>query len=308
MPIISGTVFDASGNPVAGRIVRAYRRDTGALLAQTLTSDGISSSDPHWDNVVALLHLDGDFEDETGWLWEKQGTEATFEIIADGWDRALRFTGASGNALQASPGNEGHRLSYDNDWTVEMRVRLEGASTGTRVVLSRGRNGSTLSFWMTINLTGVGWVQSINGTGSSTESFTAPFEFTPNKWYHVAVVGRGRFRSIFVDGIKIGEKEFLKAWNNPSSADALRIGSLDYGINYSYWFIGAVDEVRVTNGVARYTEDFTPPTEPFPARKVALPLGKYEITTTYTGECNVICLDDSEGTTYNDLILRTIPA
>lgn len=40
MPVISGTVFDDTGNPVAGRIVRAYRRDTGELLVETLTSDG----------------------------------------------------------------------------------------------------------------------------------------------------------------------------------------------------------------------------------------------------------------------------
>lgn len=36
-------------------------------------------------------------------------------------------------------------------------------------------------------------------------------------------------------------------------------------------------------------------------------VGAYTITTAYTGDCNVIVLDDDAGTTYNDLILRTTP-
>lgn len=35
MPTISGTVYDELGQPVSGRIVRAYRRDTGALIGES---------------------------------------------------------------------------------------------------------------------------------------------------------------------------------------------------------------------------------------------------------------------------------
>lgn len=35
--------------------------------------------------------------------------------------------------------------------------------------------------------------------------------------------------------------------------------------------------------------------------------GAYSFTLTYAGECNVVALDDSAGTVYNDLILRTTP-
>ncbi len=35
--------------------------------------------------------------------------------------------------------------------------------------------------------------------------------------------------------------------------------------------------------------------------------GAYSLTVEYSGECNVVCLDDATGTVYNDLILRTTP-
>lgn len=43
----STPVLDASGAPAAGRVVRVYRRDTGALIANGLTSDG----SPRLENV-----------------------------------------------------------------------------------------------------------------------------------------------------------------------------------------------------------------------------------------------------------------
>lgn len=41
----STPVLDVSGTPAAGRVVRVYRRDTGDLIADGLTSDGLPRSD-----------------------------------------------------------------------------------------------------------------------------------------------------------------------------------------------------------------------------------------------------------------------
>ena len=36
--------------------------------------------------------------------------------------------------------------------------------------------------------------------------------------------------------------------------------------------------------------------------------GSYSISTSYAGECNVLFLDDSAGTTYNDIVARATPS
>ena len=48
-----------------------------------------------------------------------------------------------------------------------------------------------------------------------------------------------------------------------TSGDALVAGQ-HYSVPVASPFVGNLDEVRITKGVARYTSAFTPPTLPFP--------------------------------------------
>jgi hypothetical protein len=77
-----------------------------------------------------------------------------------------------------------------------------------------------------------------------------------NTWYHVAVCRSAGTTRLFVNGILDGS--FTTA-RNYSSSNAFKIGG-DAG---SY-FTGYIDDLRITNSVARYTQNFTPPTAPLP--------------------------------------------
>jgi hypothetical protein len=63
---------------------------------------------------------------------------------------------------------------------------------------------------------------------------------------------------LFVDGVQDGSV----ASNGATSASpTIHIGAMNAVINSSAMY---VDEIRFTNGVARYTTSFTPPTAAFP--------------------------------------------
>ena len=77
-------------------------------------------------------------------------------------------------------------------------------------------------------------------------------------WHHVAVVRNGSAWTLYVDGTS-------RATNTWSGTIADISGSIYIGRDQFYIrdFTGHIDEVRITNGVARYSSAFTPSTTAF---------------------------------------------
>ena len=67
---------------------------------------------------------------------------------------------------------------------------------------------------------------------------------------------------MFVDGVLVGTGSSSVSYTYTT---LLSVGYQVYGLG-RYPFRGGIDEVRITKGVARYTENFTPPDKPFPRR------------------------------------------
>jgi hypothetical protein len=82
-----------------------------------------------------------------------------------------------------------------------------------------------------------------------------------NQWSHCAIVRSSGTLYIFVNGSSI----LTQASVTSNIADSyLKIGGLNAGGATRSTFLGYIDDLRVTKGVARYTTTFTPPTEAFP--------------------------------------------
>jgi len=80
------------------------------------------------------------------------------------------------------------------------------------------------------------------------------------QWYHVAVTRSGTNTRLFVNGTQQGS-----TWTTDSTnylATPLGIGAYLPAPNNSLG--GYLDDIRITNGIARYTTTFTPPSQPFP--------------------------------------------
>jgi len=105
-------------------------------------------------------------------------------------------------------------------------------------------------------------LRATTGGSGSTTLIVDGGAFSANTWYHVAIVKDGTTYEIFIDGISKGTGTYGAANTYDSSYD-VTIGSLSSnGTSASYPWSGYIQDFRITNGLARYTANFTPPTEP----------------------------------------------
>jgi len=83
-----------------------------------------------------------------------------------------------------------------------------------------------------------------------------PFSPLNNTWYHIALVGANQNILTFVNGNQIGAPSAYTA--SILCQRDLHIGASSLSTPNSF-FGGYMDEVRVTKGIARWTQNFTPP-------------------------------------------------
>jgi hypothetical protein len=146
------------------------------------------------------------------------------------------------------------------DWTIEFWVRFDSTGFGTQVMVDYG--GRTLFTGIAIQETGGdATAQPDFGGGFGWSAVAYPGAFIAGStYYHVAVVKSGDNGQIYINGV--GGPSPATNW---TGAPAGWGTTASFGASYTVFGIGvfgAMDEIRVSN-FARYTADFTAPTEAF---------------------------------------------
>ena len=100
---------------------------------------------------------------------------------------------------------------------------------------------------------------SYNGTTWDVFSGVAGFTNVQNQWVHCAFVKSGTTITMYQNGVKTWSGSAAGTFSG--GGNLVIIGRHAASSNYDY-FKGYVDEFRISN-VARWTSDFTPPTEPY---------------------------------------------
>ena len=113
--------------------------------------------------------------------------------------------------------------------------------------------GNALYFWYTT-------------TGSNLASVSASWTPSTSIWYFLAVTRSGNDLKFFINGTQIGTTQSLSGVTIFNSTDVIRIGGEATGSPTSLpgTMNGYIDDFRITNGYARYTANFTPPTSALP--------------------------------------------
>jgi hypothetical protein len=92
---------------------------------------------------------------------------------------------------------------------------------------------------------------------SASSSISSSTAFSVTTWNHVACVRSGSTLTLYLNGVSVGTATSSAVLGSASKPFLVGIANGD-AIN------GYIDDLRVTNGYARYTTTFTPPTAAFP--------------------------------------------
>lgn len=174
-----------------------------------------------------------------------------------------------GNASMLGDGLTSGLTSVDNagfefgagNFTLDCRVRFNALPVGGVFFVSKyTTTGAQRCFYWGYDEPSSSMVFRYSTDGSSSTLLDQGWAPSTDTWYHVAVVRNGGNLLMFVDGTQLGAGDAIAGTLFDGTA-ALNIGA--FNSVTGGWVDGWLDEVRVSKGIARWTANFTPPTEPY---------------------------------------------
>ena len=132
--------------------------------------------------------------------------------------------------------------------------------TGNHHIIGKYGTEATAPFAIYQSASQIGFYSSSNGTSwNLISNQTFGTGLSTGVWYHLAVSRVGTNWYTFRDGVLI-------ATGSVSGTVRLNAGDLTIASNNSgaEGFNGYIDEIRLSNGVGRYSANFTVPTEAYP--------------------------------------------
>jgi hypothetical protein len=247
------------------RITKGFARYTASFTAPEAPFPDISCTpacDAYYSYDALLLNMDGanggtTFTDASPVPKTATATDAVTTTST------YQFGTASGSFNQAtsevtfpiSTSPTPTWLDFGSaDWTIECWVKLGPSTSGDQYIFDTGnvrfgyRGGAP-----TLNIAGI-----ISSTSSGGGLSTTV-------WKHFAFVRYGAVYTCYLNGV-ITWFSYTDSpsgvVNNPAPTDLCVIGNNQAG---DQPFYGYIDEFRITKGFARYTAEFTPPTQAFPS-------------------------------------------
>ena len=224
-------------------------------------------SDPYWSNVTLAMHMDGVNNSTTF-------TDLKGHSVTPYGDAKISTTQSKFGGASAYFDGSGDYLSTPNlisdfgtgNFTFESFVYLNN-SNGNALFSYFNQVSTSPRILGYISTTQVIFDFNLNGGGSGNYTVIGNYIGATNQWLHVAITRSANVVYLFANGVLLNSGSFPVNinWNAP-----FKIGAFDTSAPaYNLYFNGYIDDLRITKGVARYTSNFTPPTQAFPDSDVA---------------------------------------
>jgi hypothetical protein len=247
------------------RVTNGTARYLTNFVPPTVPTANVASAaaiDPYFGNVVLLLHADGTFADSSSYAATIVSAASAPTISTAnarfGSGSIYWATSANTSTYVYTPTSSAYYLGPSN-FTIEFWVYIASSSANNCVLIAN----STANVEIYVNGTTLTYI----GAGTSTAATTA---ITVGVWHHLAFVRNSATFYMYVDGVQqantitTGATASITTSATIAGTDFFTIGGYANGAS-AYCIAGYVDDLRITVGVARYTQpSFSVPLAPYP--------------------------------------------
>ncbi len=274
----------------------------------TPTGEGVGTDpatigDANFGDVSLLLHMDG----TNGSTTITDSSSNTVSVTAYGNAQLSTTEKKFGTASAYFDGNSDELRftapALNGDFTAEAFIYPESQVQNYPICFGPILDNNTVNNKILLSYDHVEYPNKFSVRVGSNFIQTAS-TISTGQFYHVAVVRSGSTVSLFVDGVSQGSRTY----SGTSQSRTEYIGG-NFVQNTNGGFKGYIDEFRLTNGVARYTSNFTAPTAAFSNNGSTLDLSSGNVFS-HAPSANVAYAfinPPSSGTSY-DFTLKVTPS
>lgn len=215
-----------------------------------------------------LLHMDGSnggttFTDSNlgGSAHTWTASSATTSTSGPKFGTAAFLSTASQQYI-TTPHHADFALSASGDWTLDfwMKSTFPQPSAQNQIMGQGSLPANSPIRVLGISVSGVIEVQAKDSGGATSSVNSSPTVAYTGSWVHIAVVRHSNMLHLYVNGVSVGTPVAITS--SLASTAAWSVGR-DGSNGGSQGYIGELDEVRFSNGIARWITNFTPPTSPY---------------------------------------------
>lgn len=222
----------------------------------------ILEGDQYFSSVVALLHFDDDITDEIGNAWTMVGAANIADDTHKFGGGALKVPDTSTKSGAHTEASSVFDLS-SGDSTLELWVYVREDSSSSAVLLDITPGAANQWGNRFVILRAPGGALVVYHDTQASGQILSGGNIPLNQWTHIACAVKDGICSGYIDGALAGSGQVTGGM--PTGNVRLVLGhAMPAQSGVANQLRGSIDELRVTKGVARYTESFTPPTKAFP--------------------------------------------
>lgn len=213
--------------------------------------EGLGETDTY---TKLLLHFDGNSVDSSG------TNKVVNTVGSPTYSSAISKFGGSSIYINSASNYLAIPYTSDldfgtNDFTIDMWCYTDGSAGGTyKTLFLKGDDATDFGSPRIDGYNGVFTIRFANNAGTAWGNEITTSAYSNNVWNHLAVVRSGTNLYAFINGVLSGSTTYSGAMY-PFSSTGIRIGNM----GTEFWN-GYIDELRISNGIARWTSNFVPPT------------------------------------------------